>query len=384
VAGLGLALGIAGTAAAAPATHRVARQAARPGKVFVLNTATDQIRSSFQVGRVPLAAALTPDGSQLLVANYGSGTVTAIRFGGRKTVFATIRVGTEPDYLAVAGGGQTVYVASRGRAGAILTPISTGTDRAGKPVPAGDMISALTVSPDGKTIYAVTDNYITGREEVIPVRVRTNRPGRPIVIGSWRYAARTALITPGGKTLDVLSFNGYSAYKGLLTPVDLSTRRPGRAVPVGAWPVDMAMTPDGRKIFVSSQRGIVPILTASDRVLPAISDPNSDAIVLSPDGRTAFTVFAAGLIPITVATDKAGPFMGPGRGEAINGNPGTMAISHDGKTLYVTSIPGAPAGVVPFDLATKTAERQIKFGVAPRLIVMTPSGQVAYIIDPGP
>jgi YVTN family beta-propeller protein len=62
-----------------------------------------------------------------------------------------------------------------------------------------------------------------------------NRAGRPIRVG--RFPDSLA-ITPDGRTLYVV--NGDS---GTVTPVNTATNRPGRPIRVGLSPVDIAITP---------------------------------------------------------------------------------------------------------------------------------------------
>jgi len=66
-------------------------------------------------------------------------------------------------------------------------PISTATNRPGKPIPiALGLIAAIT--PDGKTLYAVAWN------KVVPISTAANTPGKPIPV---RYGQPDGIvITP--------------------------------------------------------------------------------------------------------------------------------------------------------------------------------------------
>jgi DNA-binding beta-propeller fold protein YncE len=54
-----------------------------------------------------------------------------------------------------------------------VTPISTATNKAGKPIHAGASVD-IAITPDGKTLYAAALN------KVVPISTATNTPGKPI------------------------------------------------------------------------------------------------------------------------------------------------------------------------------------------------------------
>src|SRR6516165_7271315 len=76
-----------------------------------------------------------------------------------------------------------LYVANTSSRPGTVTPISTATNTAGKPIRAGGTPSAMVVTPDGRTIYV--GNYSPGT--VTPISAVTNTVGRPIKIGSIPY-----------------------------------------------------------------------------------------------------------------------------------------------------------------------------------------------------
>ncbi|MGH3257664.1 MAG: YncE family protein, partial [Streptosporangiaceae bacterium] len=79
--------------------------------------------------------------------------------------------------------------------------------------------------------------------------------------------------------------------------------------------------------------------------------------------------------PISVATNTAGRPIPAGR------EPGAMAITPDGKTLYVADV-GSDT-VTPISVATNTAGPRITVGPAPDEIVITPDGKRAYVLCVG-
>ena len=76
-----------------------------------------------------------------------------------------------------------------------VTPISTATNTAGKPIRVGSPADALAITPDGKTLYAASSTAT--RNAVTPISTATNRAGKPIFTsrGHFIFGERIA-ITP--------------------------------------------------------------------------------------------------------------------------------------------------------------------------------------------
>src|SRR5215467_12929543 len=125
----------------------------------------------------------------------------------------------------------TAYVVSNGgplgtaRVGSV-TPISTATNRPGKPIRLGFFPFRIAITSNGKTAYATSDSGLT------PINTATNTPGKAIKGLSGPIA-----ITPDGTTVYAGSSNH------TVTPVNTATNRPGKAITVGSDPVAIAITP---------------------------------------------------------------------------------------------------------------------------------------------
>ena len=81
-----------------------------------------------------------------------------------------------PGGASGAGPGYVAYVVNEGSN--TVTPISTATNTAGKPIKVGQGPRAIAITPNGKTAYVV--NY--GSSSVTPISTATNTPGKPITI----------------------------------------------------------------------------------------------------------------------------------------------------------------------------------------------------------
>src|SRR5437588_4907103 len=131
-----------------------------------------------------------------------------------------------------------------------VTPVTTATNAAGKPIKIGDDLpyaapETLAITPDGRTAY-IAD---TDRRTVTPVATATSSRGRPIKIDGFPGALA---ITPDGRTAYVVSGSRTGA---TVTPVATATNTPGRPIKIGGRfsrevAVAIAITPDGRTAYV--------------------------------------------------------------------------------------------------------------------------------------
>src|ERR1700726_3897461 len=92
----------------------------------VVDTSSDTVTATIPVGSRPYDAAVTPDGSQVFVANQGDGTVSVISTA-TDAVTATIKVLGGVQSVAIDPAGQYAYVVSSSN---WLTRIDIATDTA--------------------------------------------------------------------------------------------------------------------------------------------------------------------------------------------------------------------------------------------------------------
>ena len=85
----------------------------------------------------------------------------------------------------------------------------------------------MAVTPNGRTLYVLN----SGGDTVTPIRVATNTGGAPIPVAHQPF---TLAVTPDGKTLYV------TGGVNLLIPIRTSTNHPGTPVVVGVSPSAIA------------------------------------------------------------------------------------------------------------------------------------------------
>jgi YVTN family beta-propeller protein len=107
----------------------------------------------------------------------------------------------------------------------------TATRRQGRAIKVGTAPVALTITPNGSTVYVVSEDSST----VTPIAIATNRPGSPITVGA---GPRAIAMTPGGRIAYVLNW-----VAGSVTPIDTATGDALAPIPGGSYPVAIAMSP---------------------------------------------------------------------------------------------------------------------------------------------
>jgi hyaluronoglucosaminidase len=85
----------------------------------------------------------------------------------------------------------------------------------------------MAVAPNGRTLYVLN----SGGDSVTPIRVATNTARAPIPVPHQPF---TLAVTPDGRTLYV------TGGANLLTPIRTSTNHPGTPIAVGQGPSAMA------------------------------------------------------------------------------------------------------------------------------------------------
>lgn len=115
------------------------------------------------------------------------GTVTPIDTATH-TPGEPIDVGREPLAIAITPDGRTVYAANTYDASTspcTVTPIATATNTPGLPIQVGSGPWAFAITPDSKTAYVINLHGDT----VTPIATATNTPGPPIPVGHRHHEA---------------------------------------------------------------------------------------------------------------------------------------------------------------------------------------------------
>jgi YVTN family beta-propeller protein len=207
------------------------------------------------VGVNPEGVAVSPDGSQVWVADTGPQTgepslgELSVISAATNAVTATIPLrGTDPRQIAFSPSGGTAYVTT----GIGLYVINTATHRVVTLIGGLGNPEGVTVAPNG-TVYVTNDV----RNVVDVISPATNRVTRTIAVGQlpWQMA-----LTSDGKTLYVADGDSDA-----VSVINTATSAVINTIAVSGDPVSVALTPDGSRLWVGGlTSGNVSVIDTSD------------------------------------------------------------------------------------------------------------------------
>jgi DNA-binding beta-propeller fold protein YncE len=312
--------------------------------------------------------AITPNGKTIYVSGDEPNAVVPVSTVtdkvGKPVMFGPHYV---PSQILITPNGKTAYVTSI--QGGEIYPIATATNTMGKPIrsgPASGGYYQMAITPDGKTLYAVSSKTpFKGPSQVIPIATATDKPGKPITIQGM--AVYGLIMNPDGATVYAI---GQSGAGNEIVPISTATNTAGQPVNVGQAGGDMEITPNGQTLYLvdfgprPGQSGVLPFSTVTNTPGKRIKiDGFVYAIAFTPDSKTAYVVSEpaqelsatctgrTGVVtPISTATNL------PGRPVRVACDPYAVAVTPDGKTVWV----GSRGWITPISAATHTAGEPIK------------------------
>jgi len=215
----------------------------------------DTPETLIKVGVNPEGVAVSPDGSQVWVADTGPQTgeptlgALSVISAATNTVTATIPLrGTDPRQIAFSPSGGTAYVTT----GIGLYVINTATHRIVTVIGGLGNPEGVTVAPNG-TVYVTNDV----RNVVDVISAATNRVTRTIAVGQlpWQMA-----LTSDGKTLYVADGDSDA-----VSVISTATNAVTSTIAVSGDPVSVALTPDDSRLWVGGlTSGNVSVIDTSD------------------------------------------------------------------------------------------------------------------------
>jgi YVTN family beta-propeller protein/autotransporter-associated beta strand protein len=245
--------------------------------VTIIDTPTSTtVPPAITIGTQPITAAVRGDESLAYVTNFGSNSVSVINTG-TNAVVTTINVGTSPTGIAVSPDGTRAYVTQTGNNVSVIdtTTNTVVTTLTGFNAPAG-----VAFSPDGTRVYVTN---VSGNN-VSVIDTATNAVvGAPIAVGSNPNAVA---FSPDGTRAYVTNQNS-----GTVSVINTATNTVVATVGVGTSPRWVAVSPDGTRAYVANNGNntVSVINTATNTVVTNIGGFNGpQGVVFSPDGTRAY------------------------------------------------------------------------------------------------
>jgi YVTN family beta-propeller protein len=249
--------------------------------VSVINTTTDIIAATVNVGSNPVEIAVSPDGAKVYVANYYGSTVYVIETASN-TVTATVDVGDNPNGIAVSPDGKKVYVTNLGNLNLSVIDTATNTviDTIGRVV---SIPQGIAINQNGTKIYLPNTCITT----FFAIDTATKEVTEIPVSGSCGVA-----VNPDGTKLYVTTEGEYPDYKGIVEVVDVASNTvTDRVGSVGTSPGRVAVSPDGARVYVTNEgnNSVSVIDTSTNNVIATVNvGINPNGIAVTPDGKKVY------------------------------------------------------------------------------------------------
>jgi YVTN family beta-propeller protein len=164
-----------------------------------------------------------------------------------------------------------------------------------------------------------------------------------------------------------------------ISVIDTATQTVVDTIFVGRYVEFIAVTPDGKEVYVGAGDGPVSVIdTQSRKVTHTIPIGTSYEIVVTPDGKEVYVVGYGTIFVIDTKTYEISETISVGDSSC------SIAITPDGKQAYAPTA----KGIAVIDTKTHTVTHTIPLGDDPRYylpcaIAITPDGKQAYVDNRG-
>jgi YVTN family beta-propeller protein len=333
-----------------------------PGGAFLLNSGwvLDPVGTQVPLDTLPMSTALSPDGKYLLVLNggYRPPSITVID-AASGTVKGSVPVPDAWLGIAFTPKGDRVYVGGGSKASVFEFTFADGVLAAERTFPVKsldgmsghDMIGDVALSPDGRMIYAA-DLY---HDSVVVIN-----PQSGMMIDRFKTGRRPyrILFHPDGKSFFVTSWAD-----GTLGHYDAMSGSELARVPLGMHPTDILW----RAGAATDSDGDQAKYTA--RLFVAAANTNSVYSVAVDSAKDLSVVER-----INISMTPRQP---------LGMTPSALALSPDGKRLFVACSDGNVAAVVDVSTAVSRVKGFIPTGWYPTAVRVLPSGTLVVINGKG-
>ena len=199
-------------------------------------------------------------------------------------------------------------------------------------------------------------------------------------------------VSPDGRYAYMANYGtdaaAYGHRAGLVMVIDVSAGQVTQREPLGCRPESLAVTPDGRRVYVTcpGPAGMVTVLHPADAGLIAqIPASNPRAVAIAPDGRHAY-VLTGGVVDhpeeaLTVIDTNTSRVTAS---IPIPDVPSGIAVSSDGRRVYVASenpVGQTTGSVSVIDTADARIEATVAVGRSAQQLAAAPDGRHVYVID---
>jgi YVTN family beta-propeller protein len=280
--------------------------------------------------------AVSPDGTRLMVTHYGDDSVSLIDTRDGEVAHTIVDI-DEPFAVAVSDTGGRAYVSTVSAAYDSILTFDMNDNRVVAAHPVAHSVTDLTVSPDGRHVYAsrtaangadiaILDTE-TGKEDSIGIAARAGT------------TAQCARVSPDCRRLYVAANGPFTAE---LVVVDTQSNRVANTIEIGSPIRDIALSADGATAYVGS----------------CGSDFGAALDVVNTGSNTVANTYKIG---------------------EIAGRVTQLALSRDGLRAYLVG----DSSVTVWSTSTHDVIGSIVTGAQPSCVTESPEGNRLYVADYG-
>src|SRR5256884_2620857 len=242
--------------------------------VTVIQADTGTVLKTLAVGKRPRGVTASADGKRVYVANSNSDSLSIIDAAGL-TVIGTLPAGRDPEGLTFNRDGTLLYVVNENDSA--VTVIDVASSKNVKKIEVGTEPETAVLSPDGRWVAVSNEtsndiHLIDTAAQAVAKKISVPKNPR-----GMRFTADSRRLFVASEQAHVVSV------------IDVAQGSVTKSVETGgSRPVDVALTPDGARAYVShGQSGDLRVLdTASLQMLAVIPvGPRTWWTALTPDGR---------------------------------------------------------------------------------------------------
>lgn len=233
------------------------------GTISLINTTSNNITASFSDGNSPNEIVFTPSGDSAYITDNFNNTVEILDLTGYY-IANSLTVGdsgTANSGIAISPDGSKVYITNYDSS--YISVINTA-DNSISTIRVSQPASGICISPDGSKLYLTNNSTNT----ISVVSTATNTVTNTINTGS---GPMKICINPAGTRLYVTNYAGFS-----VSVVNTATNTVISTIPVGTYPDGIDITPDGSVVYAvnSNSNTISVINTTTNTVVNTIAGFN--------------------------------------------------------------------------------------------------------------
>lgn len=211
-----------------------------------------------------------------------------------------------------------------------LLIVDTDTGSIRDTVPIAGAPTSIAISRNGRHLFLGHNTSVISHYDLLTGAVRFT--GGPSTGGVFPKV----VLAPDDSKLYAIETDGPGSPNNRLRVFDPTTLQPLGSVPVGSVPIDVAITPDGTKAYVTNlfdnSVSVVDLATLS---VTSILPVSAFRLAMTPDGRSVYVGGALSVTEIDTATDTIGATIDLTVGSQKSGGMQEITVTPDGDHVVV-------------------------------------------------